>query len=407
MPDIGIVGAGISGLHLALRLQQQGVSTTLYAERTPEEMASDPPRNLVARFEHTRARERELGVAHWNEPEYGWHGARVCAIGDVSLDFFGRADPPAECVDFRVYLPRLMADYAERGGATTILKPSAEKVAGLAARHALVVVASGARTVAELFARDPARSPYTTPQRVLTAGFYHGISPMPERGMHYQLCPGVADIFSLRILHADGLVHGINLEAVPGGPLEYLASLSYPEDPAGFRRALLAGLAEHAPPLRERIDEREFDLVRPTDVVQGGVTPTVRAGWAALPGNKYAMAVGDAWVINDPIAGQGANLGSHSAFVLADAIVAGPPYDDDFCRRTEKEMWEFARPVTEWNNAFLAPPPQHAVDLLVAANDDPSVADAFINNFNDPPTMWSALGTPEGASEWLRSVRHQ
>jgi flavin-dependent dehydrogenase len=27
MPDIGILGAGISGLHLALRLRQRGVST--------------------------------------------------------------------------------------------------------------------------------------------------------------------------------------------------------------------------------------------------------------------------------------------------------------------------------------------------------------------------------------------
>jgi hypothetical protein len=35
----------------------------------------------------------------------------------------------------------------------------------------------------------------------------------------------------------------------------------------------------------------------------------VRAGWAALPGGKYAMAMGDAWVVNDPVTGQGANLG--------------------------------------------------------------------------------------------------
>jgi 2-polyprenyl-6-methoxyphenol hydroxylase-like FAD-dependent oxidoreductase len=407
MPDIGIVGAGISGLHLALRLQQHGVATTLYAERTPEQLASGRPSNLVARFEHTRARERELGVSHWNQPEYGWFGARVSAIGAASLDFFGRADPPAECVDFRLYLPRLMADYTDRGGAIDYLAPDAETVARLSARHDLVVVASGGRSVAELFPRDPARSPYTTPQRVLTVGFYHGVAPMPERGMHYQLCPGVADIFCPRFLHLDGLVHGINVEAVPGGPLEYLAGLSYADDPAGVRRELLAAFAEHAPPLRERIDEREFDLARPTDLLQGGITPTVRTGWAALPDNKFAMAVGDAWVINDPIAGQGANLGSQCAFVLADAIVAGAPYDDDFCRRTEKEMWEVARPVTEWTNAFLQPPPPHAVEILAAANEDARVADAFINNFNDPATMWSALGSPEGAAAWLRSVRQQ
>src|SRR5256885_4800467 len=51
------------------------------------------------------------------------------------------------------------------------------------------------------------------------------------------------------------------------------------------------------------------------------------------------------WVVNDPVTGQGANLGSHSAFVLADVIAAGGPYGAEFCRRAEAAMWEFAGPV--------------------------------------------------------------
>ncbi|MFI7227822.1 NAD(P)-binding protein [Nonomuraea angiospora] len=35
MAGIGIVGAGISGLTLALRLQQLGVEATLYSEQDP------------------------------------------------------------------------------------------------------------------------------------------------------------------------------------------------------------------------------------------------------------------------------------------------------------------------------------------------------------------------------------
>jgi len=121
-------------------------------------------------------------VAQWNEPEYAWCGARVCALGEVSLDFYGRAEPPAECVDFRIYLPRLLADYADRGGAVELLAPDVESVTRLSGRHDLVVVATGGRSVAGLFPRDPG---------------------------NYQLCPGVADIFCPRFLHPDGLVHGI------------------------------------------------------------------------------------------------------------------------------------------------------------------------------------------------------
>lgn len=405
MSDIGIVGAGISGLHLALRLRQAGISTTLYAERGPDEIASGRPTNMVARFDNTVARERELGVAHWDSPELGTYGVNFDATGE-SLGFFGRLSRPCSAVDFRTYLPRLMADYTERGGVMEILAPDAATVAGLAPRHDLVVVASGRRSVTEMFPRDPSRSPYSRPQRVLTVGLYRGIERTPENWVHYQLVPDAGEIFAIEFVapFLDGVITGINVEAIPGGPLEHLAGLSYQR--GEFERALLEVLAEHAPPLRERVDEREFSLARPLDLLQGSITPTVRHGWAELPDGKYAVAVGDAWVVNDPIVGQGANLGSRTAFVLADAIISGnPPYDESFCRKIETQMWECARPVTEWSNAFLAPPPPHALELLGAATGDRRIADAFVDNFDDPAAMWHVLSTPENTTGWLNSLR--
>jgi 2-polyprenyl-6-methoxyphenol hydroxylase-like FAD-dependent oxidoreductase len=329
-------------------------------------------------------------------------GATFSALGDPPLGFWGRLSQPGSAIDFRVYLPQLLADYQDRGGTVEIAAPDPETVAALANRHDLIVVASGRRGLAGLFPRDPARSPYSEPRRRITAGLYHGIAPDPRSGLHFQLCAGIGEIFSIRLLTAEGPVVGINIEAIPGGPLEYLSSLS-PDD--GLAKAVLTELAEHAPALRERVDERAFDLAHPHDLVQGGITPTVRTGWAALPSGRYAVAVGDAWVVNDPIAGQGANLASHSAFVLADEIAAGGPYAEAFCRKAEARMWEFAKPVTEWTNAFLEPPPPHAVEILAAASADERVADAFMDNFNDPPAMWDALGSPDGAATWLRSVR--
>lgn len=401
MPDIGIVGAGISGLQLALRLQQLGVTTTLYAERGAEELAAGPPPNLAVRFEHTRARERELGVAPWDSPEYGMAGATFSAHGEPKLGFWGRLRSPGSAVDFRVYLPHLMAEYENRGGVVEIGPPDEETVATLANRHELMVVASGRRSVTGLFPRDPDRSPYTEPQRVITAGLYRGIGQDPRAGLHFRLIPEVGEIFSIRMLTTEGPVAGVNIEAIPGGPLAHLAELPVEE----LNQAVLAAFTEYVPGLRERIDEREFGLARPNDLLRGAITPTVRTGWAALPDNRYAVAVGDAWVLNDPVAGQGANLASHSAFVLAEEITAGGPFDEAFCRKAERRMWEFARPVTEWTNAFLQPPPQHAVQILAAASADERVADGFVENFNDPVVQWNALGTPEGAEAWLRSVR--
>jgi 2-polyprenyl-6-methoxyphenol hydroxylase-like FAD-dependent oxidoreductase len=42
MERIGIVGAGVAGLHLALYLQQHGVPARLYAERTPAAQRGPP-----------------------------------------------------------------------------------------------------------------------------------------------------------------------------------------------------------------------------------------------------------------------------------------------------------------------------------------------------------------------------
>ncbi|MEU4744750.1 monooxygenase, partial [Actinosynnema sp. NPDC023658] len=63
--SIGIIGAGISGLHLALRLRQLGIDATLYSARTPEDLRGGPPPNLVTRLGSTRTREEVLGVDHW------------------------------------------------------------------------------------------------------------------------------------------------------------------------------------------------------------------------------------------------------------------------------------------------------------------------------------------------------
>ena len=116
------------------------------------------------------------------------------------------------------------------------------------------------------------------------------------------------------------------------------------------------------------------------------------------------MAVGDAWVVNDPITGQGANLGSHCAWVLADAILADVVYDELFCRQVEERMWEMAGPVTDWSNAFLQPPADHVLELLGAATADKAVADALIGGFADPQAMWRRLATPDRAAAFLRRV---
>ncbi|MCW2878128.1 MAG: hypothetical protein JWQ95_2228 [Sphaerisporangium sp.] len=390
---IGIVGTGISGLTLALRLQQLGVDVTLYAEKTADEMRSGRLPNTVARMWHTRDRERALGSEHFVSDGSLARRATISIKSEPPLEFEGTLAQPMHAVDFRLLLPALLDDFTARGGRLVVTHPSpgADDVSRWSASQELIVVAAGRRSVAELFPRDGHRSPYDRPQRSLLAGLYTGIRPAD---FGYNVSPGCGEVFQMPMWTRNGLAAAMLVEAIPGGPMEPVTQMSYEDDPRAFIRTLENVLAEHTPRIAERIDHGSFDLLGPDDLLQGAVTPVVRIPVARLSTGRIALAVGDAWITNDPITGQGANLGSHSAWVAAEAIAAGGPYDEAFALSVAAEMWKVAGPVTDWSNAFLQPPAEHVLRLFMGATTDQSLADLFINLFSDPVTAWSLFSDP-------------
>jgi hypothetical protein len=157
MNDIGIVGSGIAGLHLGLYLQRHGVPTTIYSDRTPEQIRAGRLPNSVARFEHTRARERELGVSHWEMPDYEMRCVHFHLGSDPPLTFRGDLERPASFVDMRLYLAQILKDFAARGGQVEIGTLDVADLLRRSAGHDLMVIASGRGSLTELFPRLPER----------------------------------------------------------------------------------------------------------------------------------------------------------------------------------------------------------------------------------------------------------
>lgn len=124
-----------------------------------------------------------------------------------------------------------------------------------------------------------------------------------------------------------------------------------------------------------------------------------------LPSGRVAPALGDAWVVNDPLTGQGADLGPRCAFESAELIVAGGPFDAGFAERAAERLWRVAEPVVARSSLGIGPPPEHLGGIFAAAIADPRVADAFVTGFNRPAAMWEAIKSPEAAQSWLRDVR--
>jgi 2-polyprenyl-6-methoxyphenol hydroxylase-like FAD-dependent oxidoreductase len=391
MGGVGIVGTGISGVQLALYLQAQGVDTVLYAAQTADAQRAGRLPNTVMRWGPTIEREERLGVAHWPDNEVPAGHVRV----GTDLSFTGRLARPANTTDFRIYVPRLMDDYEERGGRVEVGERTPDDLPALAAAHDLVVVAAGRNGFGGTFPRDPSRSPYATSPRSITVGLFRGAAWPEPPGVEFNIIPGVGEIFQISFHSFDGPISAIAIEALPDGPLAGVVDTEAVD--GAIERAMLDATEVFAPSIRERIDGNEFALARPEDLLQGRLIPVVRRNWVPVADGRFAIAIGDAWILNDPIAAQGANLGSRCAFVLGAAIARGGPYDERFCRRAEHELWTIAQPPTILTNALLAPPAAHVIDILGRATQEQELADRFVSGFGDPEAMLELLAPPDAS----------
>jgi 2-polyprenyl-6-methoxyphenol hydroxylase-like FAD-dependent oxidoreductase len=405
--SIGIVGTGISGLHLALRLQQYGIDATLYTAQDPDGIRSGPPLNFVTRFHSTRAREKQLGLTSWESSAYDNAWMHMSLEVPDGPSFRGRLPRPASSVDFRMYLAALLEEYQRRGG-TPVRRQVADRadLERLAGMHELVVVAAGRGALTDTFPRDPDRSPYSAAPRHLAGGLFHGVRESEPPGMSMHMVPGAGEIHAPAYHSFDGRVTAVLVEAVPDGPFAALTDQDHRQDPGRFTKELLELITAYAPTLRARIDERDFALTRPQDMLRGAITPVVRHGWARLSDDRYALAVGDAWIANDPLTAQGANLGSALAFQLADAVRGHTgAYDETFCRTVSERMWETAQPVVDWTNLFIGPPPPQLGTLVAAAAADQRVADAFVAHLDRPDAMWRGVRSPQSTDEFIAQAR--
>ena len=141
--------------------------------------------------------------------------------------------------------------------------------------------------------------------------------------------------------------------------------MRYDDDPAAYDRLVLDALRTHYPMAAERVDPDAFGLWSGRDLLQGALTPIVREDYARLGSGRYALAMGDAHTVVDPMMGQGANSASYSAWTIGEAIVADHVYDERFCQRVARRREGFVHGVSDWTNLMLNPPP-HVLEFIGA-----------------------------------------
>jgi 2-polyprenyl-6-methoxyphenol hydroxylase-like FAD-dependent oxidoreductase len=398
---IGIIGAGVAGLHLGLLLRQHGVDATIITERNPDEIAKMRLMNTVAHHYVTLDRERSLGVCHWPVEEFGYGHHHHFFNTPQPLAFSGSFTSMSRGVDYRVYLPRLMQDFVERGGKIEYREIAADELPKLAARFDLIAVGTGRGPFGQMFEPIAAHSPFNRPQRALCVGLYTGVRATEPQGVTLSVSPGHGELIDIPMLSFSGKVHALLMENIPGGDLEELARLRYDDDPKKFRMTLLAKLEKHHPSVYDRVDQARFDLQQPHDLLQGGVVPTVRRSSVDLGDGKIAVAVGDVHSVVDPVIGQGANIASYSAWVLGEEIVKSSQFDALFCERVDRKREERVLGAQRWTNFMLMPPSQEFLGLVGAMSANRPLCDEFTENFNYPERQWARLATPARINAWV------
>lgn len=399
---IGIVGAGVAGLHLGLYLRQHGIDATIITDRNPAEIAKMRLMNTVAHHSVTVERERTLGVSRWTETDLYYNCHHHSFELPEPIRFRGDFAKPGRAVDYRLYLPALMEDFEAQGGRIEYRQIGAEDIPALARRFDMVAVSTGKGALGQMFAHDAARSPFDHPLRLLCVGLYSGVRKTEPNGVTLSVSPGHGELIEIPTLTFGGHGTALLLENVPGGDLEELVRFPYDmKNPKPFIDLLLMKLEKHHPTVYARIDHARFGLCQPQDLLQGSIVPTVRATRVDLGDGKLAVALGDVHCVVDPAMGQGANIASYSALTLGEEIVKDTALDDLFVERVDRRREERILGASRWTNFMLLPPTPELFGLVGAMAGNKALCDDFTMNFNFPERQWARLASPARINAWI------
>ncbi|MCE7002892.1 oxygenase [Kibdelosporangium philippinense] len=402
MRRIGIIGAGQAGLVLALGLQKRGYEVTVVAEKTADEVRQGRLISNQCVFHPALQRERELGINFWDDEvqpveEVAFKAAGAPGTTEPVISWGQKFDHQAQSVDQRVKVSDWMTLFEAQGGEIRYQKVTPADLDSYAVSFDLVIVAAGRGPQFDaLFPRNAELSPYSEPQRAIGIAYVRTKHPMLP-GLTFNLGP-FGENFVLPVLSVQGNVHGIGFFGLPGSPMDVWQDVKDIDQHMEIGLRLLrsyfpwdAGILEEAEP------------AGPLEALYGAITPIVRHPVGKLPSGKLVLAMGDTAVTNDPVGGQGANMAAHAARSYQEAILAqgDKEFDEQFMHEAFGKYWAVAQHATAFNNALLAPPPEHVLATLATAQRVPEVAHRFAHLFENPVGYTGWLDNPAASMKYL------
>jgi hypothetical protein len=249
---------------------------------------------------------------------------------------------------------------------------------------------------------------------VITRGGRMGFDGVPFLPVKFNFFGTVGETFWVPYYHPTaGVSWCLVFEARPGTAMDRFDGVASGEDALAVARDVIRDI------IPWDLDwMRGQELADPNGWLVGKVTPAVRAPVGRLPSGRIVASLGDTAMTLDPIGGQGANNAIKMTRNFVECAVAhgDRPFDEAVLEATFERHWDAHGSATyAFNNVLLEPLTQAGQHLLIAqygsTGEGPrakqAIANAFIDNFNDPRSITPAFQDVAIARRTIRELTGQ
>jgi len=369
----------------------------LFSDRTAEQIRHGRILSSQGMFDTALQIERHWELNLWDD-ECPWNTSVTFTLGEPGaarkdVEWKGRTQRPFQSIDQRLKFSCWLDIFQRLGGCLIVQSVALADLDEISSWHELTIVASGKGEIGQCFTRDRQRSMFDRPQRALACMYVTGMLPAESfPGVRVNVIPGVGEYITMPGLTLGGPCEMMLFEGVPGRGFDALSNVVGVEEQLNVSQELLA---RYVPWEAER--SASIKLADRQATLKGGYTPSVKHPTARMPGGKFVLGLADAVVLNDPIAGQGANTAAKCAGVYFDRIIERhqEPFDESWMQGTFECCWrQHAQASTEWSNLLLLNSSMHVVELLRAAARLPNLADTVANGFDDANVFFPWIADP-------------
>jgi hypothetical protein len=171
MREIAIIGAGQSGLQLAIALKRKNFNVSVFSNRLPDQIRTGRILSSQGMFHTALTIERALGIDLW-ELKSPQNTAMTFILADPithsPIIQWQSLLPPYQSIDQRIKIPEWMEIFQNDGGNLIIKDVDISDLYQISQSHDLTIVSAGKSEICQLFKINEQESPFKTPQRMLS-----------------------------------------------------------------------------------------------------------------------------------------------------------------------------------------------------------------------------------------------